>query len=66
MSVAKTIEISTSSREGFQQAIEEGIRRAGTSVQNIKSAWVKDQQVTVEDGKITEYRINLKVTFLLN
>lgn len=66
MSVAKTIEISTSSREGFEQAIEQGIRKAGTSVQNVKSAWIKDQQVTVENGKITEYRVNLKVTFVLN
>jgi len=65
MSVAKVIEISAESKKGFEDAIQLGIKRAGTTVKNIKSAWVQEQQVTVEKGKVVSYRVNLKVTFIL-
>ena len=66
MSVAKVIEISSESPVSFEKAISEGIERASKTVHNIKSAWVKSQSVVVEGGKITEYRVDLKVTFLLD
>jgi len=65
MSVAKIIEISAESPDGFEAAIREGIERAAKTVHNIRGAWVKDQQVTVEAGKISTYRVDLKVTFVL-
>jgi hypothetical protein len=66
MSVAKIVEISAESRESFEDAIRQGIQRASTTIENIKSAWVKEQQVVVESGKITAYRVDLKVTFVLS
>jgi len=65
MSVAKVTEIIASSNKGFDDAITKGISRANKTLKNIKSAWVKDQQVSVDNGKITEYRVVLKVTFVL-
>lgn len=65
MSVAKVIEISAASGESFEGAIESGLAKAGQSVRDIRGAWVKEQQVTVKDGKIDEYRVDLKVTFVL-
>lgn len=66
MSVAKIIEISAESSEGFEAAIQEGIERAGKTVKNIKSAWVSDQQVEIKNDKIINYRVHLKVTFVLD
>ncbi|MDO8632267.1 MAG: dodecin family protein [Phycisphaerales bacterium] len=66
MSTAKIIEISASSSTSFEDAIQQGIGKASESVRNIKSAWVKEQQVTVSDNAITEYRVDLKVTFVLD
>lgn len=66
MSVAKVIEVSARSAESFDKAIEEGLAKAGESVHNIQHAWVKDQQVTLNNGEISEYGVNLKVTFLVN
>lgn len=66
MSVAKIVEITAESRESFEDAIRQGIQRASKTVENIKSAWVKEQQVVVESGKITAYRVDLKVTFVLS
>ncbi|MBT8138293.1 MAG: dodecin family protein [Gammaproteobacteria bacterium] len=65
MSVARVTEISASSKKSFDDAIETGIERANNTLQNITSAWVKDQSVTVKGGKIDEYRVMLKVTFVL-
>jgi hypothetical protein len=66
MSVAKVIEISAESNQSFEHAIREGIATASKTVRNIRSAWVKEQQVTVESDKITRYRVDLKVTFVLD
>ena len=65
MSVAKVTEITSGSEASFEDAIEKGIAKATETVRNIRGAWVKEQQVKVEDGKITEYRVDLKVTFVL-
>lgn len=66
MSIAKVIEISAQSEKSFEDAVAQGIEIASKSVHNIKSAWVKEQQVAVEDGKIVMYRVDLKVTFVLD
>jgi len=65
MSVAKVIEIISSSKSGFEDAVKKGVARASESVDEISAAWVKDQNVIVDKGKIVEYRVTLKVTFLL-
>lgn len=66
MSVAKIIEISSESPKSFEDAIQSGIARASKTVHNIKSAWVKEQHVVVESGKVTQFRVDLKVTFVLD
>lgn len=66
MSVAKIIEISAESPDGFDAAIREGIQRASETVNNIRSAWVQNQDVEVKDGKIASYRVHLKITFVLD
>jgi flavin-binding protein dodecin len=65
MSVAKVTEIISASNESFEDAVAQGIKRASKTLKNVTSAWVQNQQVTVKDGKIKEYRVNLKVTFIL-
>lgn len=65
MSVAKVIELSARSTESFEQAIKDAIDKAGETVDNIEGAWVKEQQVVVENGEITAYDVNLKVTFVV-
>ncbi|MFI4859675.1 MAG: dodecin family protein [Phycisphaerales bacterium JB063] len=65
MSVAKVTEIIASSDKSFEHAVEKGIKRASKTLTGIRGAWVKDQQVTVEDGKVTGYRVTLKLTFVL-
>ena len=66
MSVAKITEISASSPKGFDEAIHLGLDLAMKTLKNVKSAWVKDQTIIVSNDKIKEYRVLLKVTFLLN
>jgi flavin-binding protein dodecin len=66
MSIAKVTEIKVSSPKSFEDAIQEGINRANKTLKNVKSAWIKDFEVEVDDkGKISEYRILMKVTFIL-
>jgi flavin-binding protein dodecin len=65
MSVAKVTEIIASSKTSFDDAIKVGLKRADKTIQNIKSAWVKDQYVEVKNGKVSQYRVILMVTFLL-
>jgi flavin-binding protein dodecin len=66
MSVAKIIEISAESPKSFEDAIVQGIAKASKSVHGIKSAWVKEQHVVVENDKVALYRVDLKVTFVLD
>ncbi len=66
MLVAKVSEIIVSSPKSFEDAIKNGVARAHKTIKNLKSAWVKDQQVLLnDDGQITEYRVQLKITFVL-
>lgn len=65
MAVAKVTEISASSPKGFEDAIQAGITRASKTLQQIRGAWVKDMKVVVDNGRITEYRIRMKITFVL-
>jgi flavin-binding protein dodecin len=66
MAVAKVIEINAASTESFEDAINAGITKASETVRNIRGAWVKEQQVTIDDGKISEYRVDLKISFVLD
>lgn len=65
MSVAKVTEIIASSKKSFDDAIESGVSRANKTLRNVTGAWVQDQKVVVEKGKIVEYRVAMKVTFIL-
>lgn len=65
MSVARVTELSCASSKSFEDAIEKGIKRANETLDNIEGAWVQDMKVTCKGGKIDEYRVNLKVTFVL-
>jgi hypothetical protein len=63
--VAKVSEISATSTVSFEDAIKQGITRAEKTLRNIRSAWIKEQQVRVENGKITRYQVNMLITFVL-
>jgi dodecin len=65
MSIAKVTEIIASSSVSFEDAVNQGIERANRTLENVKGAWIKDQKVKVEAGKITEYRVTMRVTFVL-
>ena len=65
MSVAKVTEISASSNTSFEDAVQKGIDRADKTLDNVKGAWISEMKVDVEDGKVTAYRVNMKVTFIL-
>ena len=65
MAVAKVVEIISSSKESFDDAVRVGIERAAKTLENVQGAWIKEQNVKVSDGKVSEYRVTLKVTFIL-
>lgn len=65
MSVTRVTEIIASSKKSFEDATEKGIERACKTLKGVQGAWVQDQKVTVKDDKIDEYRVTLKVTFVL-
>jgi dodecin len=65
MSIAKVTEITASSTKSFEDAIEQGIARAEKTLDKVKGAWIQEQTVTVDKGKISEYRVNMKLTFVL-
>jgi hypothetical protein len=66
MSIAKVSEISATSTKSFEAAIVEGIARANKTLRNVRSAWIKEQQVRVSNGAITEYQVNMMVTFVID
>ncbi len=66
MSIARVTEISATSPNSFDDATKQGIERASKTLRGIKSAWVKDQNVMVDNGNITEFKVNLAVTFVLD
>ena len=65
MSVAKVIEVTATSTESFDAAVKAGIEKSGETVRNIKGAWVSEQKVDVEDGKIVAYRVTMRISFIL-
>jgi len=66
MSIAKVTEITAESPKSFDAAVHDGIERASRSLQNIRSVWIKDQEVTVNNNRPEKYRVTMKVTFVLN
>jgi dodecin len=66
MSVAKVTEISSTSPKSFEDAVQLGLTRASKTIRNIRSAWIKEHQVRVQDGRVTEYQVNMMVTFVLD
>ena len=66
MAVARVTEISSTSPKSFDDAISDGIARATKTLRNVKSAWVKEQRVDIADGRVTEYQVNLLITFVLD
>lgn len=65
MSVARVTEITADSAKSFEDAVQIGIQRANKRLRNVRGAWLRGQKVIVENGKITQYRVNMKVTFVL-
>lgn len=66
MSVARVTEIQVSSKKSFADAIEQGIKRSNKTLRNVSGAWIKDQRLVVSKGRIVEYRVLMKVTFVLD
>ena len=65
MTVARISEISSVSKKSFDDAIQQGVARANKTLKNVKGAWVEDQEVLIDKGKVTGYKVHLKVTFVL-
>lgn len=65
MAVARVTEISATSSESFEDAIRTGIDRANQTLRNVEGAWVKEQEVRIKDGQITDFKVNLLITFVL-
>jgi dodecin len=66
MSIAKVSEISATSPKSFEDAIVQGLARANQTLRNVRSAWIKEQQVRLQDGVITEFQVNMMVTFVID
>jgi len=65
MTIAKVSEITSTSTSSFEDAVKQGVKRASKTLKNLSSAWVADQEVMIENGKVTGYRVRLRVTFIL-
>jgi dodecin len=65
MSVARVTEISSTSKKSFEDAIQSGVKRATETLRNVRSAWVKEQQIKIENDNIVEYQVNMMITFVL-
>jgi flavin-binding protein dodecin len=66
MSIARITEISSTSQKSFEDAIQSAVARATKTLRNVRGAWVKEQQIKIEDGRIVEYQVNLMITFILD
>ena len=66
MSVARVTEISATSPDGFEQAVIAGVNRANQTLRHVQGAWVKEQEVRIDEGKIVDYKVIMKITFLLD
>jgi dodecin len=65
MTVAKVSEITSTSSKGFEDAIQKGIKRASKTLKNVTGAWIADQEVEIEKGRVMNYRVRMRVTFVL-
>ena len=65
MAIAKVVEVNSSSTKSFEDAIQTGIAKVTETVKNVQGAWINEQKVIIKDDKITEYRVNLKISFLV-
>lgn len=65
MAIAKVVEVNSSSAKSFEDAIQTGITKVTETVKNVQGAWINEQKVVIKDNKITEYRVNLKISFLV-
>ncbi|MBT8146293.1 MAG: dodecin family protein [Gammaproteobacteria bacterium] len=65
MSIARVTEITAGSTKSFDDAVKQGIARASETLENVTGAWIQDQQVRIKDGAIIEYRVHMKITFIL-
>ena len=65
MSIARVTEISSTSTQSFEDAIQQGLARATSTLRGVTSAWIKEQQVRLRDGKVAEYQVNMQITFVL-
>jgi flavin-binding protein dodecin len=65
MTVAKVSEITSTSNKGFEDAIQKGIKRANKTLKNVTGAWIADQEVEIENGRVMNYRVRMRVTFVL-
>ena len=65
MTIARVTEVTASSKKSFEDAVERGVARADKTLKSVKGAWVKDQEVSIKDGKVTEFRVKMKITFVL-
>jgi flavin-binding protein dodecin len=66
MSIARVVEITATSDESFEDALQQGVARATQTLRNVRSAWVKEQEIQIEDGQISSYKVNMLVTFVLD
>ena len=66
MAIAKVVEVTSSSQKRFEDAIQTGISKVTETVKNVQGAWINEQKVIIQDNKITEYRVNLKISFLVD
>ena len=65
MAIAKVVEVNSSSTKSFEDAIQTGIQKVTETIKNVQGAWINEQKVVINDNKITEYRVNLKISFLV-
>lgn len=66
MAIAKVVEVTSSSQKSFEDAIQTGISKVTETVKNVQGAWINEQKVIIQDNKITEYRVNLEISFLVD
>lgn len=66
MAIAKVVEVNSSSTKSFEEAIQTGIQKVTETIKNVQGAWINEQKVVIKENKITEYRVNLKISFLVD
>lgn len=65
MAIAKVVEVNSSSQKSFEDAVQTGIAKVTETVKNVQGAWINEQKIVIKENKITEYRVNLKISFLV-